>query len=196
MVRLEDVARQVLGFLRDDLQTNAISVETNFRDGLPPTHADPTQLQQVILNLVSNAIEAMSSASGSRRLRLSTSISENSVLLSVQDSGAGIPRKDEERIFDAFFTTKASVGLGLAICRTLVENHGGVLRLAKADAVGSIFEVAMLVSAERRPSQVPSANRSITGPHLTLTFPRTSNDFQAFCSIAFTRFSNRKGFVR
>jgi signal transduction histidine kinase len=144
MVHLEDVARQVLGFLRDDLRTNAISVETNFRDGLPPTHADPTQLQQVILNLVSNAIEAMSSASGPRRLRLSTSISDNSVLLSVQDSGVGIPSRDQERIFDAFFTTKAAgMGLGLAICRTLVENHGGVLRLVKADPVGSIFEVAM-----------------------------------------------------
>jgi signal transduction histidine kinase len=76
MVHLENVARQVLGFLRDDLRTNAISVETDFRDGLPRIHADPTQLQQVILSLVSNAIEAMGSTPGTRRLRLATSISE------------------------------------------------------------------------------------------------------------------------
>jgi signal transduction histidine kinase len=146
LVHLGNVGRQVLSFLRDDLRTNAISVETDFRDGIPPVHADPTQIQQVILNLVKNAIEAMISTRGTRRLRMATGVSGNSVVLSVQDTGGGISSDDQDRIFDAFFTTKAAgtgMGLGLAISRTLVENHRGVLRLAKTDANGSVFEVAI-----------------------------------------------------
>src|SRR5829696_7386350 len=145
-VHLEDVGRQVLGFLRDDLRTNAISVETDFRDGVPPVLADPTQVQQVILNLVKNAIEAMIPSRRPRRLRMGTGVSGNSVVFSVQDSGSGISIEDQDRIFDTFFTTKAAgmgMGLGLAICRTLVENHRGVLRLAKSDDEGSLFEVAI-----------------------------------------------------
>jgi signal transduction histidine kinase len=146
LVHLEDVGRQVLGFLQDDLRTNAISVETDFRDGIPPVLADPTQVQQVILNLVKNAIEAMISTRRTRRLRMATGVSGNSVVFSVQDSGSGISIDNQSRIFDAFFTTKAAgmcMGLGLAICRTLVENHRGVLRLAKTDEDGSLFEVAI-----------------------------------------------------
>jgi signal transduction histidine kinase len=78
-------------------------------------------------------------------LRLATRLEGSSnLLLSVQDSGIGISPQDKERIFDPFFTTKpAGMGLGLAICRTVVENHGGKLRLAKSDSHGSIFEVVM-----------------------------------------------------
>jgi signal transduction histidine kinase len=146
LVHLEDVGRQVLGFLRDDLRTNAISVETDFRDGIPRVHADPTQIQQVILNLVKSAVDAMTSASGKRRLRMATGVSGSSVVFSVEDSGGGISSADQDRIFDAFFTTKAAgtgMGLGLAISRTLVENHRGVLRLTRTDASGSLFEVAI-----------------------------------------------------
>jgi C4-dicarboxylate-specific signal transduction histidine kinase len=145
MVHMEDVARQVLILLRDDLRINNISIVTDFRDDVPQVHADHTQIQQVILNLVKNAVEAMSSTSGTKRLRLATSLAGNStVVLSIQDSGGGISRENQERIFDAFFTTKpAGMGLGLAICRTIVENHGGSLQIAKSDSDGSIFEVAM-----------------------------------------------------
>ena len=149
LVHLEDVGRQVLGFLRDDLRRNAITVETDFPGGVPPVHADATQVQQVVLNLVKNAIEAMISTSGTRRLRLVTSLSGTSAVLSVQDSGTGISATDRERVFDAFFTTKPAgigMGLGLAICRMLVESHRGDLRLAKSDGSGSIFEVALPTS--------------------------------------------------
>jgi signal transduction histidine kinase len=145
MVHIEDVARQVLILLRDDLRINNISIVTDFRDDVPQVHADHTQIQQVILNLVKNAVEAMGSTSGTKRLRLATSLAGNStVVLSIEDSGGGISRENQERIFDAFFTTKpAGMGLGLAICRTIVENHGGSLQIAKSDSDGSIFEVAM-----------------------------------------------------
>ena len=86
-----------------------------------------------------------------RLLRLTSSYDGHStVLLSVQDSGPGIPVEDRERIFDPFFTTKSGgTGLGLAICFTVVENHGGKLRLVKSDADGSIFELAIPVGGRR-----------------------------------------------
>jgi signal transduction histidine kinase len=148
MMGMEDVARQVLRLLQHDLQVNEISVVTKFQDDLPPLHADPTQLQQVILNLVKNAIDVMSSVKpDGRLLHLATRLEGNSiVLLSVQDSGGGITSEDQDRIFEPFFTTKAAgMGLGLAICRTIVENHGGKLRLAKSDSHGSIFEITLPV---------------------------------------------------
>ena len=145
---MEDVTRQVLRLVQHDLQVGEISVVTKFQDDLPPLHADTTQLQQVILNLVKNAIDAMSSvARDGRLLHLATRLEENSIiLLSVQDSGGGIPSEDQDRIFEPFFTTKAAgMGLGLAICRTVIENHGGKLRLAKSDSRGSVFEITLPV---------------------------------------------------
>ena len=140
------IARQVLKLVQHDLQINEILVETDFQEHVPEVRADPTQLQQVVLNLVKNAIDAMSSVRpGARLLRLATRLEgDSNLVLSVRDSGIGISPKDKERIFDPFFTTKpAGMGLGLAICRTVVENHGGKLRLAESDSRGSTFEVVM-----------------------------------------------------
>jgi signal transduction histidine kinase len=140
------IARQVLKLVQHDLQINEILVETDFQEHVPEVRADPTQLQQVVLNLVKNAIDAMSSVRpGARLLRLATRLEgDSNLVLSVRDSGIGISPKDKERIFDPFFTTKpAGMGLGLAICRTVVENHGGKLRLAESDSRGSTFEIVM-----------------------------------------------------
>jgi signal transduction histidine kinase len=148
---VEDVARLVLRLLQYDLQINEVSVATEFEGNLPAVHIDDTQLQQVLLNLVKNAIDAMgSTAPEARRLRVTTSFDGHStVLLSVQDSGPGIPVEDRERIFDPFFTTKSGgMGLGLAICSTVVERHGGKLRLVKSDSDGSIFELAIPVGGQ------------------------------------------------
>jgi signal transduction histidine kinase len=148
LASVEDVARLILRLLQHDLQINEVSVATEFQGNLPAVPLDNTHLQQVLLNLVKNAIDAMSSVPPeARRLRLATNFDGHSiVLLSVQDSGPGIPLEDRERIFDPFFTTKSGgMGLGLAICFTVVENHGGKLRLVKSDSDGSIFEVAIPV---------------------------------------------------
>jgi signal transduction histidine kinase len=151
LTRVEDVARLVLRLLQHDLQIIEVSVATEFQDNLPDVHLDGTQLQQVLLNLVKNAIEAMTFVVPEARcLRLTTSFDGHStVFLSVQDSGPGIPVEDRERIFDPFFTTKSGgMGLGLAICLTVVENHGGKLRLVKSDSDGSIFELAIPVGGQ------------------------------------------------
>ncbi|MDB5608723.1 MAG: twocomponent sensor histidine kinase [Bradyrhizobium sp.] len=138
--------------LQHDLQINEVSVTPEFQDDLPDVRLDGLQLQQVLLNLAKNAIDAMSSVvPEARRLRLTTSFDGRAtVLLSVQDSGPGIPVEDRERIFDPFFTTKSGgMGLGLAICSTVIENHGGKLRLVKSDSDGSIFELAIPVGEQR-----------------------------------------------
>jgi len=148
LASVEDVGRLALRLLKHDLQINEVSVTTEFQGDLPDVQIDGMELQQVLLNLVRNAIDAMnSSLPEARRLHLKTSFDGlSTVLLSVQDSGPGISTEDQERIFDPFFTTKpGGMGLGLAISSTLVANYGGKLRLVKSDNEGSIFELAIPV---------------------------------------------------
>jgi signal transduction histidine kinase len=153
----EDVARLALRLLKHDLQINEVSVTTEFQGNVPDVQLDGMELQQILLNLIRNAIDAMSSQlPEARRLRLETSFdrhSHSAVLLSVQDSGSGVSAEDRERIFDPFFTTKSGgMGLGLAIASSLLANHGGKLRLVKSDADGSIFELAMPVGGQPSPA--------------------------------------------
>ena len=150
LIHLDDVAREVLGLLQHDLESNQVAVATEYLVNLPPVRADHVQLQQIVLNLVKNAIEAMSSVpSGSRHMRVVTRQNGNStVLLSVQDSGHGITAEDQDRVFDPFFTTKPSgMGLGLAICRTVAQDHGGNLRLVETSSHGSIFEIELPIGS-------------------------------------------------
>ena len=148
MVQVNDVCREVLRLVQHDILTNGISVRLRCRDDLPPIMADHTQLQQVILNLVRNAIDAMHCrATGERRLRLWTSVEGTSISVCVRDFGRGVSDDDRERIFEPFYTTKATgMGLGLAICRTIIEEHGGTLRLAETHSHGSMFEIVLPVS--------------------------------------------------
>ena len=150
LIHLDDVAREVLGLLQHDLESNQVAVATEYQANLPPVRADRIQLHQIVLNLVKNAIEAMSSVpSGSRHVRVATRLDGNStVLLSVQDSGHGIAAEDQDRVFDPFFTTKPTgMGLGLAICRTVAQDHGGNLWLVKTSSHGSIFEIELPIAS-------------------------------------------------
>ena len=150
LIHVDDVARQVLGLVQQDLLLNQISVATEFQNDLPVVHADRTLVQQVILNLVRNAIDAMNSTPPrARRLRLAMDLDgDSSVLLTVQDTGPGIAPEQSERIFEPFFTTKPTgMGLGLSICQTIVQDHGGNLRLAKTDSGGCKFEITLPIAA-------------------------------------------------
>jgi signal transduction histidine kinase len=140
----------VLGLLQHDLESNRVSVTTDYQANLPPVRADRMQLQQIVLNLVKNAIEATSSAPpGSRRVRLVTKFDgKSTVLLSVHDSGRGITAEHKYRVFDPFFTTKpAGMGLGLAICRTVAQDHGGNLQLVETSSHGSVFEIELPIGS-------------------------------------------------
>lgn len=146
MVNIEAVTRQVLRLLQHELQFNEVVVTTEFHVEAPLVHADPVQLQQVILNLIKNAVEAMvSTPRDNRRLKVGTRIERNAfVVLSIEDTGTGVPPQHQDRLFEAFFTTKpAGMGLGLTICRTITERYEGRLVLVKSGPQGSTFEIRL-----------------------------------------------------
>ena len=147
-VAIHHVAQQALTLAHHDLQVSQVSVTTDYDGKLPPIEADPMQLQQVVLNLIKNAIDAMAATPpSSRALRVSTSGSASHVLLLVEDTGPGLAT-DPERIFEPFITTKTDgMGLGLAICRTIIEAHGGTLRVVRTGPQGTTFEVALPLDA-------------------------------------------------
>jgi signal transduction histidine kinase len=156
-VQVNDIVGEALDLVEHDLRDNGISLTTEFSDNLPEIHADHGQIQQIIFNLIKNAIEAMRSCSPDKRsLKIITAGGNSCVSFYIQDSGRGISAGDQDRIFDPFFTTKQNgTGLGLSICRTIVERHGGKLRLIESDFRGTIFEVAIPVGSQTAiPSRV------------------------------------------
>jgi PAS domain S-box-containing protein len=135
--------REVIELTRGEAVTNGVSVQTDLADSLPLIDGDRVQLQQVILNLIMNAIEAMSGVSdGTRELRISTRKAEpGGVLVAVRDSGPGLAPATLEHLFNAFYTTKpGGLGLGLSICRSIIEAHGGRLWASANVPRGAIFE--------------------------------------------------------
>jgi signal transduction histidine kinase len=165
MVQLNDVSRLVMQLARHDLLSGGISVTADYQEDLPLIYADHTQLQQVILNLVKNAVDAMHGRPlGEKRLRLATGADGHSVVsFYIRDSGQGVAAEDHERIFNPFFTTKSSgMGLGLSICRTIVEEHGGTLRLTKSGPGGSTFEITLPVATSQ---QAAADKRTSTTGH-------------------------------
>jgi PAS domain S-box-containing protein len=137
--------REVLTLAEIELQNHHVTVQTSLDETIPTVLADRIQLQQVMLNLIKNAIEAMTSIeTNSRILHLKTELDASSnIVISVQDSGPGIEPENVARIFDRFFTTKPrGMGMGLAICRSIIEAHNGRL-WAEAGDQGSIFRISL-----------------------------------------------------
>ena len=129
-VDLNDAIEEVIALVRGELSKNRVSVETQLAEGLSPVLGDRVQLQQVILNLILNAMEAMISTDDPvRELVISTDLhSSDGLLVAVSDSGPGVAPDDRDRIFESFYTTKANgVGIGLSICRSIIDAHGGRL---------------------------------------------------------------------
>ena len=124
---LNEAVLEMVTLTRSEVLTHGILLQTELAPGLPRVDGDRTQLQQVILNLILNATEAMSGTDeGTRELRISTEREAGGVLVTVRDSGPGLDPADTERVFTAFYTTKPKgMGMGLAICRSMVEAHGG-----------------------------------------------------------------------
>ena len=143
---LNNVIKDVLGLVQGELQTQGILVQSGLTKPLPLVAGHKGQLQQVILNLVRNAADAMDSVSRRARvLRIKTAIHDaDGVLLSVEDSGAGIAPEDIDRIFKSFFTTKSQgMGMGLSICRSIIEAHNGRLWASSGVDYGSVFNIVL-----------------------------------------------------
>jgi PAS domain S-box-containing protein len=143
---INEVVLEVIALTHAEVAKNRVSVRTQLADGLPRIHADRVQLQQVILNLIVNAVEAMSSVgSGGRELQISTSRNAaNGILVSLRDSGPGLDPKNVDYLFDAFYTTKAQgMGMGLAICRSIIEAHGGRMWAGANEPRGAVFQFTL-----------------------------------------------------
>jgi C4-dicarboxylate-specific signal transduction histidine kinase len=145
-LHLEDVVNDVLTLIHHELTRRHVTIHTELSKDLPPILGDRVQLQQVLLNLVMNGVEAMNEvAEGERKILIRARRHEHNgqpaVLVSVQDSGVGLKPAEVDRLFEAFYTTKAhGIGMGLAISRSIVEAHGGRLWVAPAGGPGATFE--------------------------------------------------------
>jgi len=147
-VDLNDAIVEVIALIRGELSKNRVAVQMRLTDDLPPAKADRVQLQQVILNLVLNAIEAMvGNEDGVRELVISAVFSEVGLLVTIGDSGPVIAPEDRERIFDSFYTTKeGGVGIGLSICRSIIDAHGGRLWADTHQPCGAALKFTLPVS--------------------------------------------------
>ena len=144
---LNEAIDEVIVMVRSAIVRNKVSVRTDFsRQNSIPVEGDRVQLQQVVLNLILNAVEAMSSEEeGARELSIRTEQSQTGgVLVEVRDSGPGIDREHLERVFEPFYTTKTSgVGMGLAICRSIIVAHGGRLWVDVNEPRGAVFQFTL-----------------------------------------------------
>jgi signal transduction histidine kinase len=141
-----DLIAETLNLIRDDLHRHRVILEAEPNARRPKILGDRTQLQQVLLNLITNAIDAMKTTGGPRLLRLACEVHDDGdVLVSVADTGTGIRPQDVERVFLPLFTTKSDgMGLGLSICRSIIEGHGGQMSVGPNKPKGAIFEFKLL----------------------------------------------------
>jgi two-component system, LuxR family, sensor kinase FixL len=148
-LQINDVVQDVLHLASNDLLNRSISTSIDLAPTLPAVSGDPVQLQQVLLNLVINACDAMDDVSAHRALTVRTRLAANaSIEVSVSDVGRGIPEEDLERIFEPFVTSKSDgMGLGLAVCRTIIQAHHGTLLAANNPDRGATLHVLLPIVA-------------------------------------------------
>jgi PAS domain S-box-containing protein len=144
-LEINEVILEVIALISREMEKNGISAQTQLSESLPAIQGDRVQLQQVILNLLINAIEAMSGTSeGPRELLISTAKNDMGALVSVRDSGPGLMPEGVERLFESFYTTKpGGLGMGLSICRSIIEAHSGRLWASANEPRGAVFQFTL-----------------------------------------------------
>jgi C4-dicarboxylate-specific signal transduction histidine kinase len=148
---INDVVKEVIALVQGELVSHRVSLRMEFANALPVVPADRVELQQVVINLVMNGIEAMQSVTDRPRELLIRSLQDETqqVLVSVTDCGVGISAENADRLFNAFFTTKSSgMGMGLSICRSIMEAHGGRLWATANIPHGATFRFTLPVNAD------------------------------------------------
>jgi signal transduction histidine kinase len=150
LLDVNELIREMIVLLRSDVERYSILVRTELAADLPRVVGDRVQLQQVMMNLVSNSIEAMKDVDGTRELAIKSGRAENEQLMvSVSDTGIGLPPRQENRIFDAFFTTKVhGTGMGLSISRSIAASHNGRLWAADNSPRGASFHLILPTRVE------------------------------------------------
>jgi signal transduction histidine kinase len=145
-IAINDLIGEALALLRDELQKHRISVQAELNEQLPRVTGDRVQMRQVLLNLITNAIDSMAAKDGTRVLCVKSRFHDpGGVLVSVADSGTGVEQKDTDRIFNPLFTTKShGMGMGLPICRAIIESHNGRLWVSPNTPEGAIFHFMLL----------------------------------------------------
>jgi C4-dicarboxylate-specific signal transduction histidine kinase len=139
----------VLSIVRSELEKNQVEVKTHLDEHLPIMQGDKIQLQQVILNLVMNAIDAMRSVHW-RELKVLTQINAGKIIVAVEDTGTGIDESKLDHLFKPLFTTKASgMGMGLAICQSIIESHDGRIWASLGASRGLIFQFELPAGPEK-----------------------------------------------
>jgi len=152
LVDVNEVVREMIVLLRSEATPYNISVRTELAAELPPVLGDRVQLQQVMMNLMLNGIDAMRDVDGTRELAIKSQRTENEqVLVTVSDTGVGLPAQQADRIFQAFFTTKShGTGMGLSISRSIVESHGGRLWARENSPRGASFQLTLPTKGEAK----------------------------------------------
>jgi C4-dicarboxylate-specific signal transduction histidine kinase len=152
LVDVNEAIREMIVLLRSEATRYNITVRMELAADLPRIMGDRVQLQQVLMNLIVNSIDAMKDAEGTRELAIKSQQAENEqVLVSVSDTGVGLPAQQADQIFNAFFTTKPhGTGMGLSISRSIVESHGGRLWAAENSPRGASFHFALLTKIEAK----------------------------------------------
>jgi C4-dicarboxylate-specific signal transduction histidine kinase len=160
-----EIIRWSMNSLRGKFNEMGVEVRDELASGLPLVDGDRSQLQGVLLNLIHNALEAMAGAQNhDRLLMLRTGVSgSDTIVVAIEDTGPGIDPKNLDAIFDPFISTKKQgMGLGLAICRSIVEGHGGRLTASSDGTTGATFKITLPINASAS-IQVPGT-REATGP--------------------------------
>jgi PAS domain S-box-containing protein len=145
VIDVNEINRETVALLRGEAARHNISIRTELTTDLPQIVGDRVQLQQVVMNLIVNSIEAMKDVDGTRELAIkSQRVGNEQILVSVSDTGVGLPPQFAEQIFDPFFTTKPhGTGMGLRISRSIIESHGGRLWAVNSPARGATFYVSL-----------------------------------------------------
>ncbi len=149
MIDVNEIIREMIVLLGSDATQYDVSIQTELAKDLPQVMGDRVQMQQVLMNLMTNSIDAMKDLDGTRELFISSQAEDGQLMISVSDTGVGLPPKQADQIFDAFFTTKPQgTGMGLRISRSIVESHGGRLWAADNSPRGASFHLTLPIKAE------------------------------------------------
>jgi signal transduction histidine kinase len=144
LVDVNELIREMIVLLRSEANRYSISIRTELAEDLPKVMADRVQLQQVFMNLMLNGIDAIKETGGGGELTIKSEAGDGQLLISVSDTGVGLPPEQAEQIFKAFFTTKDNgTGMGLPISRSIIESHGGRLWAAGASGSGTTFHFTL-----------------------------------------------------